>query len=219
MGMVFIVLLMTNAGMHREYSVKDLLLIYLMFHTANNFFFMFFLGFLLIPEMIMDGSLDLHLSRPYPLLIDILLSNLSLTEFPGILFNITVIFAYCLGPVNVIVVILVIFIPLFTSLILAGLALGLSSLGFLFPSMGTAVNFIFPVSELGEYPISVYPKPLRCLLTIVPIGFISYYPSLFVLQADSWKYLLFTFIAVLCSVLVGLTVFHVCIKKYKSRGT
>jgi ABC-2 type transport system permease protein len=71
--------------------------------------------------------------------------------------------------------------------VIGGLLTGLSGLGFHLHHRGTAVGLVFQLSTFNRYPMDLFPKVLRYLLTFVlPLGFAGFYPASFLLGRDEW---------------------------------
>ena len=77
----------------------------------------------------------------------------------------------------------------------------------------------------NKYPMTIYPKAVQLIFTIlIPIGFVSYYPSAELLAVDTGFALpgnlcALTFIAGIAVYAVGMLVFRVGLRRYESSGS
>jgi ABC-2 type transport system permease protein len=81
----------------------------------------------------------------------------------------------------------------------------------------------YEIRDLTNYPISIYPGILKIMLTVVfPWAFVSYYPSLYILDkmSGNWDFILAMlspFIGVLIFVM-SLFFFYYSMRRYESCG-
>lgn len=77
------------------------------------------------------------------------------------------------------------------SLIIIAIYVLAASLGFWLMNSMSIINFVGQVMNFAKYPISIYGTCLKAVFTyIVPIGFVSYYPTLVLLGKMSCSNLL-----------------------------
>lgn len=95
----------------------------------------------------------------------------------------------------------------------------------LIDSREVANSFTYGGSMMAEYPLSVFGAWMRRLFVfVVPIGFVSYFPTLFVLgKADplgfpSWVQLASPAVAVACCGVAAL-VWRTAVRRYRSTGS
>lgn len=91
------------------------------------------------------------------------------------------------------------------------------SVSFLLFTKGTftPLTAIFAFKEYTKYPLSLFGGVMQFLLTwIIPFGFISYYPSLYFLQRNTFM-VIFSGIMAACFFAVGVTLFDIGLKHYE----
>lgn len=80
------------------------------------------------------------------------------------------------------------------------------------------VEFIFELEEVNQYPLNVYGTGITFLLTyIIPIGFVSFYPSQYILgKEEYYKYAFFSPIVAIVLLVVTVLVWNFGIRHYQS---
>lgn len=85
-------------------------------------------------------------------------------------------------------VLLLIVLLLFSSLIMSSLLVISASTSFWIVNSDSVMTLASKFKEFARYPISIYNKFFTILLTyIIPVGFISFYPSDLLIHADTYS--------------------------------
>lgn len=158
--------------------------------VVGLFFFAFGGLYQLNQRYILGGELDRVLLRPVDPLAQVLLDNLSLEDLPIVALGLVVMagaVVWGLPPVPWWKwALLPVFLVAGTG-VLGGLLTALGSLGFHLHHRGTAVGLVFQLSTFTRYPLDLFARPLRWLLTFVlPLGFAGFYPAVFFLDHPEW---------------------------------
>lgn len=86
----------------------------------------------------------------------------------------------------------IIMLPVFvlsSSLIMISLMLLAASVSFWVVDSVSILNFVFKLGEYSRYPLTIFSGFFKFVFTgIIPIAFISYYPSMFFLNEDTFDY-------------------------------
>ncbi len=99
-------------------------------------------------------------------------------------------------------------------LILTGFACFLVSLSIMLYGRRSLFEVFYEVLELGQYPITIYPKTLRVIFTFfMPIGFLATYPYL---ALHETRIFVFLIMVSLVSIIGGYGSFRYFLKAYKS---
>jgi len=197
-GLGLIILLKQNNALITANNYQFILVVYIMYAIAVGFFYQIFMGYLLMPEYVISGDIDVLLLRPEGLAKTLIKKDFNLQELLRIVVGYGILFTLIPSTFkNVIVALLV---PISGAMIMGGLAGILSSLTFKYPSTGAVMLFVFPISNMGQYPMDAYPKWIRLILTIIPIAFISYYPSSYLVKYSNAS-------ALIGSIMVGIAMF------------
>ena len=174
--------------------------------------------------LIRKGELDYRLTRPYPVILQVLSSSVGLQSF-GELTGSTVLIVWALAGMDVhwspwrVAVALV----LFASALVIRIAIGMASNAVVF-WLGSANSlFAFSLQSVGDmarYPLTVYSLAFRVGLTVVvPFGFVSFFPAAWLAgyaPAAQWALCAPLVAAYCCAVTVW--VFRRGLRRYDSAG-
>lgn len=104
-------------------------------------------------------------------------------------------------------------------LIIGGIQTIFSIAGFWTYKSNEVVWSVFQLHKLAEYPIEIYNKFIRILITaILPFAFTSYYPTLEYLNVGSGKAVLITPFVTIVIWLIAIKVWNWALNKYRSTG-
>lgn len=142
---------------------------------------------LLLPELVRTGDLDRALTRPLPVLFQVLTAP---HQAPGAGVTLAIALAAVAlprAPVD--------WSPLRVAVLAGGVA-GAAAIQLAFRLLTGATTFWLLeaddlrelmhdlITEFGRYPTAIFARPLQWLLHVVPTGFIAYYPSAWLLGRD-----------------------------------
>jgi ABC-2 type transport system permease protein len=182
-----------------------------------------------VPTQIRQGEFDRVLIRPMSSWLQSIVSEVSLRHV-GQLTQGALVFGYALTHLSIdwtipkVLVLLMMFVPgivLFASLFTVE-----AILSFWTVNSVEAVNaFTYGGSDLAQFPLHIFGRGLRFLfLWIIPVGFVSYYPSLYILDKkdplgapDAFMFLGPVIVTLFC-LLVGRGWSH-GIRHYRSTGS
>jgi ABC-2 type transport system permease protein len=135
-------------------------------------------------SMIRLGKLDTMMTKPVPLLVQVLADEFALRRLARIA-QAGLVFAWAStkvdwDPAKVAVAVVMLFCG---ALIFSGLFISLASVQFWTVDSAEAANaFTYGGNALTQYPLTVYPSEVVKVLTfVVPIAFVNWYPSLYIL--------------------------------------
>ncbi|MBD0329950.1 MAG: ABC-2 family transporter protein [Thermoleophilia bacterium] len=141
----------------------------------------------LLPRMIRKGDLDAMLTRPLGSLFQVVAADFALRRLGRVLQALVVLavaialleIPWTAGRVAMLVVMVVAGAAIF-----AGVWIAFATIAFwLVDSMEVANAFTYGGSFLGQYPIAIFGAWLRrFVIFVVPIAFVAYFPSLYVLD-------------------------------------
>lgn len=186
----------------------------------------FFRQFRYFDNYIVQGTLDMYYVRPQSILYTIVFSNLNIMEivsqvFPSVLILIVACIrcetTWTIGKV------LFLLLTLCSGMIIQScIFILIGILSFWTNKSGTLQQLYFSFKNFINYPIHVYGKEVVGFLTfILPLGFINYYPALYLLDKEE-HYHLIDFMGFPVSVLmllITLLLWNIAQKKYTSTGS
>lgn len=126
------------------------------------------------------GKLDHMFLRPLPVLFQVIASEVQL-EALGELIVATALIILCSGQLTfaggVGSVLLMILGVICAAVIITSFKIMVASLAFKFKRSGPLLQFIYNFSGFTKYPLNIYPKFIRVILTfIIPLGLCLFYP-------------------------------------------
>ena len=126
------------------------------------------------------GKLDHMFLRPLPVLFQVIASELQL-EALGELIVATAMIILCGSQIEIIggtgAILLVILGIICAAVIVSSFKIFVASLAFKFKRSGPLLQFIYNFSGFTKYPLNIYPKAIRIILTfIIPLGLCLFYP-------------------------------------------
>ena len=136
---------------------------------------------LTVEYLIRDGKFDNILTKPIPTLLHVIMMKFNHIWFSNIITGLVVLLVslHQLGVSFGVAEILWLAVTIVSGvMILSGLIIAIGTLSFRFIKAGGIGERIFHTfSEFIQYPITIYPKFVQFLLTIVPFAFVNFYPA------------------------------------------
>jgi ABC-2 type transport system permease protein len=134
-------------------------------------------------EYIASGEFDLFLTRPLPPLFHLLAVRFDVMQLGRVVVGAATVgmaTAAAGVPATPLSAALILAATLGGALILFSLTLAVAALSFWFTRTGKLQDVVQNASRaFAEYPLSIYPRGVRAILTwVLPVGLATYYPSL-----------------------------------------
>ena len=171
------------------------------------------------------GKLDHMFLRPLPILFQVIASEVQLEALGELIIALAMIIlcgsqAQITGGIGAIL--LVILGIICAAVIISSFKILVASLAFKFKRSGPLLQFIYNFSGFTKYPLNIYPKAIRMILTfIIPLGLCLFYPFENLFRPIDNPGLLA--IAMVCFTTVFsilcVTVWSRLVKQYESTGT
>ncbi len=171
------------------------------------------------------GKLDHVFLRPVPILFQIIASEVQL-EALGELIVATALIILCGSQLTfaggVGSVLLMILGIICAAIIITSFKIMVASLAFKFKRSGPLLQFIYNFSGFTKYPLKIYPRFIRIILTfIIPLGLCLFYPfeTLFSPVENAPLIAVAIVLFTVCFAAICLFVWSRMVKKYESTGT
>ncbi len=184
-----------------------------------------FFGFRDLPSKIIMGNLDKYLSRPINTLFAVLFESVSIVYFiQQLLVSLILIIIVAINSKisikvsNIIMSIIVMFIGVLIYNFIYGI---ITFMAFWFGKIEVFRGLILGLTESKQYPLNIFPIKMRMILTyIVPIAFVSYYPTVILLDKISVNFMFFLKLLVFCFItfILFIKIWRLGIKRYESNG-
>ena len=191
---VFIVALFTKVPNVQGWTQPEVILLYALAVIPRGIVQLFFNGVWWLSGYIHSGKFDQLLTRPFPIVLQVMALDFSIEGLANILLGIMgLIYAtqglglhWGLGAW-----VYFIFTMLFSVVIMASIDLATHCALFWNPASGGRIPYIAEyLVEFAKYPITLYDQVIRTVITwILPFAFVSYYPAVILLSkvdANSW---------------------------------
>lgn len=179
-----------------------------------------------LEKYLVNGELDQLLTRPMPVLLALLPQNFRIMA--GEVLQGGFILCWSLagmmhsGQIGWIAIPSSLFIILTGAVILFSIGLATATLGF----WTTRIEELQTITEdaartAAQYPLTLYPKWMSgILLTVIPVGFVNYIPSLYLLRGEGGAWILVAVAAVaVLSLAASLRFWQFGMTKYQSTGS
>ena len=184
-GIIFLEVLVKKTGI-LNWNYYELLVIYGLFQIPRGLDHLFTDNLWLISRYVRMGLFDKYLIKPVNVLFHIIAERFQPEAFGELIVGIFVL-ALALPKLAIEVtfgkiVYLIIFI-IIGAVIYTSIKLITSSLAFWTKDSQPIVSVTYNVATFTKNPIEIYPAPIRFLLVhVLPFGFTSYFPSVFLLN-------------------------------------
>ncbi len=174
-------------------------------------------------RLIRKGKFDTILLRPVHPLISVLGESETSTALGYMLLSFGLVVSMLLKlqiPLSLFLLFKILYFGILGALIIGGLQTIFSIAGFWTYKSNEVVWSVFNLHRLAEYPIEIYNKFVRILVTFIfPFAFVSYYPTLDFLGTKQ-NYLFFVVpLVVLIVWFIAIKVWNWALLKYRSTGS
>jgi ABC-2 type transport system permease protein len=172
-------------------------------------------NFTRIASIVANGELDVFLTQPKPLLINVLVSGMSLTAIGDFLFGVVI---YALVGEHTLIGAAKYALGLAISgLLFLFVTLAAGTLAFFFGhAEGVALQLFNALVSFSTYPADIFKGTVRIVLfTVLPAGFISYAPIGLLRRFDA-SFVWFAAAAVAAFGLLAVFLFHAGLRRYTS---
>ncbi|MGG1513968.1 ABC-2 family transporter protein [Paenibacillus oryzisoli] len=179
-----------------------------------------------LEKYLVSGDLDALIIRPIPVLLALMTQNAKILFAElgqgTILLVIAMRALMGQGQIGWEAIPLTVLVILSGAAILFAIGLATSALGFWLTRIESLQNMTEDASQTAaRYPLSLYPKWLQtAFLAVVPVGFVNYIPSLFILRHDGGLlFLLGTVLVAALALYLAMQLWKLGLSRYQSTGS
>lgn len=173
-------------------------------------------------RLIRKGKFDTILLRPVHPLISVLGESETSTALGYIVLSIVLIVSMLIKlqiSITFSLIIKIIYFGILGGFIIGGIQTIFSITGFWTYKSNEVVWSVFQLHKLAEYPIEIYNKFIRIIITfILPFAFASYYPTLDYLIGDQTSLIFIVPLIVVVIWIIAIILWNWALKKYRSTG-
>ena len=223
-GLLFLYIIFQNINALAGFSIDEILLMYAISLLPRGIDHLLFDNLWLLPRTVRQGSMDRYLLRPINTLYQFIIERFQPDAFGEIFLGIALLIVtlgrldFAITFYNITGLLSIVFVGTF---IYTGLKLLTSSTSFWLKNSYPLMQITYNISDYTKYPILIYPKFIRLLMTfIIPFALISYYPALYLLGQIEYLTVM-GYLVTVTGVLVflGLFVWKKGLKHYESAGS
>ena len=206
------------------FSAWEIVLLYAMFEIAHGLY-----GFALqnmssyLNRLVMDGTLDVYFTRPYDILTQLNGTKMNYTAFVDLFIGVACFCAVAGNAGIAWTAAKVLMIPVFAisgAFVEFSLSLVMNCGTVVSPNLRSLYGAYYQLVLIGQrYPLHLFARGFQAIMTfIVPLGFMNYYPVLFLTDRPLGSVGLFAPAVAALFSFMAVKVFNSTLKHYSSTG-
>lgn len=221
--LIFIWIVFQNTDSIAGWTFEHLLLLYGVMMLAVSITDLFFdYTYEIGRKLIRKGKFDTILLRPVHPLISILGESEASTALGYIILSIFLIVTMLMKlqvTITFVLICKILYFGIIGGLIIGGIQTAFSIVGFWTHKSNEVIWSIFQLHKLAQYPMEIYNKFIRVVITIVfPFAFASYYPTLEYLGQGGNHLMLISALVAIVIWLIAIKVWNFALNRYRSTG-
>lgn len=187
---IFSVMMILNISNTIEgWSAYEIIFLFAFTLAAMSIWEFFFVTTLEIPLLILEGELDIFLVRPINPLFQFIIFELDEEAIFEMIFSfgLLIFSIIMLGiPLDLFFWVKLILLLISSVIVLEAIYLAICSACFWMVSNSGLMQIIWEFYKMGQYPLTIYPTVFKILLTVIPFGFIGFYPTNLILNGNDY---------------------------------
>lgn len=222
-SLMFIWIIFKNTTLIKGWGFYEVTFLYGLMATASDLFYLLFNNFWSFGMYVKQGRFDVYLTRPISALFHLIVDQLDRDAIPAMIIGFIIIIT-SISNLNIQMeivdwIVLVVFIICGAAIIGAIQLISITA-NIWFINANSIAMAILNTHQLAFYPITIYNKAIRIILTIiVPFAFTSFYPANYFLD-KGYRQLSFITPLVACVLwIIALQVWKFGINHYSSTGS
>lgn len=223
-NLVFILVVFQHVSTMKDWTRDEIIFIYGFFLVPYAVFSIFFNFWDFNEKYIIRGEMDRILTRPINNLAQVCLESIAPDRIFGVITGL-IIMGYAAIRLQLSFawydVLLFVLLVISSSLIYAGVYTAIAAVSFFSDSRTGISPMIWNIQNYGRYPVDVYNKVIRILLTwILPFAFVGVYPAAYFLRKEVYYgYALLTPVMGIIFFCIGVFVWRLGVRKYSGAGS
>jgi ABC-2 type transport system permease protein len=224
-NLLFIFIVFAKVPALSNWSKQEIIFIYGYFLIPNALFEAFWGNLWAVQDRyIIKGEMDRILTRPIYSLFQVLMETMTLESLSGVVTGV-IVMIYSGMQLHLHFhwydILAVLILILGSNFVYGGIYVLLASIGFWTDSKTGILPLIYNIGGYGRYPVSIYNRPIRVLLTwVLPFAFVGVYPAMYFLHKTNWQ--MWTFLTPVVGIVcmtIGLLVWNTGIRRYRGAGS
>jgi ABC-2 type transport system permease protein len=223
-NLIFILVVFQHTSLLKGWSRDEIIFIYGFFLVPYAVFSTFFNLWEFQEKYIIKGEMDRVLTRPAHNLFQVMLETMDPQSLVGAVTGL-IIMVYSgvrLGlDISWYDPIVFVLLVLSGALVYGGVYTGIAAIGFFTDSKTGISPMIYNIQSYGRYPVNIYNKAIRLLLTwVLPFAFVGVYPAAYFLKRQElYSYSLLTPVIGVVFFVLGIMLWNYGVKNYKGAGS
>lgn len=173
------------------------------------------------PKYIRNGDFDKILLRPVHPLISIIGDSREFVSIADVFIGLAITICMLIQlsiPITAILIIKIIFFSIVGALIIGAINTIFSIASFWTYRSNEVIWSFYRMYTFTEYPVSIYNKFIRILITIIlPFAFVAYYPTMAYLGFNTYMIYLSPVVAIILWI-IAVNLWNLALNKYRSTG-
>lgn len=206
------------------FTFNEMLLLYGVASLSFAIWRCLFINTLNVGSMVRYGRLDTFLLRPISVLYQVMMDGFDDDAWGDLVFALLVIgYTAVTQSINIVWVILLIILSIFTSLIFAGISIVGSSLSFITQGIADFSQIVYNFFQFAKYPINIFGGGMKFVFTfVIPIGWVAAIPVKLLINHNIRSFAFMLIVACGISVIffwITTKIWNFMLTKYVSTGS
>lgn len=221
-SLIVFILMFNNFSNLKGWEFFEITLLYSLYLSCHGLSMIFTQNMWGFPYKVMSGDFDYMCTKPRPILVQLIFSSFSITALFYCIGGIIGVFISLNELINITfsIGIMLLFFIISGAMIEIAITTLIISLSFKYFNVNGAIELNTDLmNEVLGYPLDIYNETIRFIFTFLyPIGFINYYPIVFILHKGGIYLILLEVFLVLVLLCFSIFVFNRSRKKYQGIG-
>lgn len=223
-GIVFLSLVYQEINTLAGWNFNQLLFVYGFFQIPKGLDHLFTDNLWMVAWFqIRNGKFDKYLLRPANILFQIISEKIQFDGFGEIILGIIIVHK-AIKSENILFdgkksVFLIVSIIMAT-IIFTSIKVIITASAFWLKESGELLETVYQVADFSKYPVSIYPRLVRNIITyVLPFAWVTYYPACYLLNKGvEYHIIIMQMLVALVMVMVAMIVFNRGVYRYESAG-
>lgn len=203
------------------WSLDQVLFFYGLNLVGYSLWSCFFINTITLPYYIQRGEFDRFLVRPESPLFQIMMDSFDDDSWGELVTGLIILcYSWIRLRIPPIYFLALPIIVVSGCLIYLGISIILSTFSFFTIAQADVANITMEVKEFAKYPLTIYPKVLQIIFTVVfPIGIVAFIPGMVLFRQIPWQLLLVIPLVAVVFFILSTRVWYLGLKHYGGTGT
>lgn len=204
----------------KGYTLQQAALFYMVFNLVDTISQILFREVYRFRSLVVGGSLDTILLKPYHPFLRILLGGVDVLDIVLLIPYVIITLFIASGSSPIGINILLFFLLFINALWIAtSFHIIVLALGILTTEVDHTILIYRDITSLGRFPMSLYQEPVRSIFTfIIPVGIMTSFPAQMLIGTLSWAQFIVSFVISSMLFIGAMKLWKFALKQYQSWG-